>query len=66
MIYYTIIYMADGQIHLMPHTTREKAEETEKEIKAHPKWGGQVKATKIITKDPASETFVKRKGLWIS
>lgn len=66
MIYYSLIYMDNGEIHLRPHDTKEAAEETCHEIKKHEKWGSHVSHTKVISKDPSSETYRKREGFWIS
>lgn len=64
MIYYAVIYMKDGQIHLMPHKSREEAEKTCNEIR-QTKWADKIDVTKVVKKDPEKEWFKAVKGYWI-
>lgn len=63
MIYYSVVYLKDGTIHLQPNPTKEEAEDTNEKIKA--KYGDRVDLVKIVKKDPASPWFKSVKGYWI-
>ena len=65
MIYYAVLYMKDGQIHLMPHETKEAAEATCAEICVSPKWRDKIDTTKVVKKDPEMKWFKAVKGYWI-
>lgn len=64
MIYYAVVYMKDGQIHLMPHATKEAAEECLKDLMGT-KWGPKVDFTRVVKKDPDKDWYRSVNGHWI-
>ena len=61
MIYYAVLYMVDGQIHLMPHGTKEEAEKTIEQAKQE-RFGPKIKHAKVFKKDTTGKWF---KEYWI-
>lgn len=64
MTYYAVAYMSNGEIHLKPFPRQDSADRCLTNLKTE--YGDKVRRTQIIKKDETSETFVKRKGFWIS
>lgn len=64
MIYYAVIYMKNGEIHLKPYGSREEAELHCKEI-YNTKWADKVDITRVVKKDPEKSWFKQVKGYWI-
>jgi len=65
MIYYAVIYMNNGEIHLKPFDSKEEAQARIDYIRKSEKWGNQVVLTKIVKKDSNSPWFQSVKGFWI-
>jgi len=65
MIYYAVVYMKDGQIHLKPFDTKEGAANECTRIKNSVRWGEMVDTTKVVKKDPNSPWYQSVKGYWI-
>lgn len=64
MIYYAVLYMTDGQIHLMPHETKEEAEKTIEEAKKE-KFGSKIVFSRVVKKDPNKDWYKSVNGYWI-
>ena len=64
MIYYIVIYMKDGNIHLKPHDCKDDAEHTIEQLKDS-KWFDQIDLIKIVKRDSESSWFKGLKGYWI-
>ena len=64
MIYYAVIYMKTGEIHLKPFDTKEKARECLEKLK-DTKWEESIDIKKIVKKDNDSTWFQSVHGYWI-
>ena len=64
MIYYSVIYMKDGRIHLNPSSSKEEAESVIAKVKESI-WKDQIEYTKVIKRDPESPWFKSLEGHWI-
>lgn len=65
MIYYAVVYMKNGEIHLKPFNTKEEAQERIDAIKNHEKWKSEFLLGKIVKKDPESPWYQSVHGYWI-
>lgn len=65
MIYYAVIYLKNGEIHLKPWLTKEDAEKCISETCAKPKFKDQIELTRVVKKDPEKEWFKSVHGYWI-
>lgn len=65
MIYYAVVYMKNGEIHLKPFDTKEEAQERIENIKNHEKWSKEFDFGKVVKKDPDSPWFRSVNGYWI-
>ena len=64
MIYYAVIYMKDGNIHLFRSESKEGAEEAIEKV-MEGKWNGEIESTKIITKSTETALWKNTQGHWI-
>ena len=64
MIYYAVIYMKDGQIHLMPHKSKEEAQETIDRVK-NQKFKDKIDVCRIVKKDSNKDWYRSVNGYWI-
>lgn len=64
MIYYAVIYMKDGNIHLFKCDSREEGENMIQKVRES-KWKDEIDVTKVIKKDPDKEWFKSVNGYWI-
>lgn len=62
MVYYAIVYMTNGEIHMKPYPTAEEAKSHCKEILAT-KWGPKVLRTKVCKKDTTKKLHAKTR--WV-
>ena len=65
MIYYSVIYLKNGEIHCKPYSSYREAEETNQKTKSDEKYGPQVQLTKVVKKDPDCAWFKSVNGYWI-
>lgn len=64
MVYYAVIYMNDGNIHLFKSDTKEGAEDCIKGLQDS-KWKDQIETTKIVKKDTTTALWQNTNGHWI-
>ena len=64
MIYYAVVYMKDGQIHLKPCQSRVEAEAYLSKLR-NSKWKDSIDITKVVKKDANSAWLKSVKGYWI-
>lgn len=65
MLYYAVIYMKNGEIHLKPFKSKEEAINRINHIKNSEKWGSLFDTGKVVKKDPNSPWFQSVHGYWI-
>ncbi len=65
MIYYAVIYLKNGEIHLKPFDTKEDAEECIKNTATREKYKDQIDVTKVVKKDTSKDWFRSVNGYWI-
>jgi len=64
MIYYAVVYMKNGDIHLRPFETKEAAEACCEKFKDSD-YADDIDVLKVIKKDPSKEWFKSVNGYWI-
>lgn len=64
MIYYAVVYMKDGCIHLKPFDSREEAQAELEKLRSS-KWANSIDLTKVVKKDANSAWLQSVKGYWI-
>ena len=65
MIYYAVIYLKNGEIHLKPFDTKEDADECIATVADKPRYKDQIDVTKVVKKDPSKEWFKSVNGYWL-